>query len=151
MASHDFPVAVIGMAVKLPGANNCSEFWDLMVNQEDTVSTFPEERAADIEHILPTFKGQNARKQDTGSQKVADSSGQMEASSDSSTRDTSAISKTEIELNEDFNGQGKTKRDNSAISKTEIEVNEDFNGQGKTKRSQRQVSQKMCLRRCSSK
>ena len=58
MASHDFPVAVIGMAVKLPGADNCNDFWELMVNQRDTVTEFPKERAADIEHVLPAFKGQ---------------------------------------------------------------------------------------------
>lgn len=56
MASNSFPVAVIGMAVKLPGAETCDEFWKLIMEGQDTVGEFPSERAADISHVLPSFQ-----------------------------------------------------------------------------------------------
>ena len=63
MASNSFPVAVIGMGIKLPGANSCSEFWKLIKNGEDTVGEFPPQRAADIEHVLTPFRSQLVDKQ----------------------------------------------------------------------------------------
>ena len=63
MASNSFPVAVVGMAIKLPGANSCSEFWELIKNEEDTVGEFPPQRAADIEHVLTHFRSQLVDKQ----------------------------------------------------------------------------------------
>ncbi|KAK6195304.1 hypothetical protein SNE40_000764 [Patella caerulea] len=58
MASSKFPVAVIGVGVRLPGAENCEQFWDLMINGEDTVDEFSKERAADVDHVLAAFRGQ---------------------------------------------------------------------------------------------
>ena len=46
------------MAAKLPGAETCNEFWDLLKNGGDTVAKFPPGRTADIEHVLSTFRGQ---------------------------------------------------------------------------------------------
>ena len=37
MASNEFPVAVIGVAVKVPGAENCHELWSLLQNKVHTV------------------------------------------------------------------------------------------------------------------
>ena len=58
MASSQFPVAIIGMATKLPGAETCEEFWDLLKNGGDTVAQFPQERIPDIKHVIGTFRGQ---------------------------------------------------------------------------------------------
>lgn len=58
MASNTFPVAVVGMAVRLPGAQSCHEFWKLIMNGEDTVSEFPPARATDIKHALLPFRSQ---------------------------------------------------------------------------------------------
>ncbi|XP_028402765.1 uncharacterized protein LOC114525576 [Dendronephthya gigantea] len=58
MASGQFPVAIIGMATKLPGAETCEEFWNLLKNRRDTVAKFPQERISDIEHVTATFRGQ---------------------------------------------------------------------------------------------
>ena len=58
MACSKFPIAVIGIAVKLPDAQSCDEFWQLMINGEDTVREFPLERAADIDHVLSPFREQ---------------------------------------------------------------------------------------------
>ena len=57
MASSKFPVAVIGVGVRLPGAQCCDEFWELMVDGKDTVSEFPAGRANDIAHVVKSFKG----------------------------------------------------------------------------------------------
>ncbi|XP_031561672.1 uncharacterized protein LOC116297562 [Actinia tenebrosa] len=56
MASNSFPVAVIGMAIKLPGAESCDEYWKLIMEGQDTVGEFPSEREADISHVLPSFQ-----------------------------------------------------------------------------------------------
>ena len=57
MASKEFPVAIIGMAVKLPGAESCDEFWKLLIESQDTVSQFPKNRASDVNHTLSAFQG----------------------------------------------------------------------------------------------
>lgn len=46
------------MAVRLPKANTCEDFWQLMVNGTDTVGKLSPERAADIEHAVTQFRGQ---------------------------------------------------------------------------------------------
>ena len=56
MASKEFPVAIIGMAVRLPGAESCDEFWKLLIERQDTVSQFPKNRASDVHHTLSTFQ-----------------------------------------------------------------------------------------------
>ena len=58
MANSQFPVAIIGMATKLPGAETCNEFWDLLKSGGDTVAKFPKSRIEDIEHVISTFRGQ---------------------------------------------------------------------------------------------
>ncbi len=55
MASKNFPVAVIGMAVNLPAAQTCDEFWSMMVDGEESVGRFPPNRAIDIQHVLHAF------------------------------------------------------------------------------------------------
>ena len=56
MASKEFPVAIIGMAVRLPGAESCDEFWKLLIDSRDTVSKFPENRVSDVYHTLSAFQ-----------------------------------------------------------------------------------------------
>ena len=56
MASKEFPVAIIGMAVRLPGAESCDEFWKLLIESQDTVSQFPRNRASDVDHTLSAFQ-----------------------------------------------------------------------------------------------
>ena len=57
MASKEFPVAIIGMAVRLPGAESCEDFWKLLIDGQDTVNClFPEGRASDVHHTLSAFR-----------------------------------------------------------------------------------------------
>lgn len=58
MATCQFPVAIIGIATRLPGAQTCEEFWDLLKKGGDTVARFPQERVPDIEHATATFREQ---------------------------------------------------------------------------------------------
>ncbi len=58
MASADFPVAITGVACRLPGARNCEQFWQLLMDGRDTVDRFPASRAADVAHVLPYFADQ---------------------------------------------------------------------------------------------
>ena len=58
MASSQFPVAIIGMATRLPGAQTCDEFWDLLNDGGDTVTTFPQQRIGDIKHAVDMFRGE---------------------------------------------------------------------------------------------
>ncbi|SBO17133.1 beta-ketoacyl synthase N-terminal-like domain-containing protein [Carnobacterium divergens] len=41
-------IAIIGMSVKVPQADNLNEFWDILVEGRETVSTFPRERKKDV-------------------------------------------------------------------------------------------------------
>lgn len=43
-------IAVIGMSCRFPGVHNVGEFWRLLLDGESTVTTFPENRAADSNH-----------------------------------------------------------------------------------------------------
>ena len=43
-SEHDEPLAIVGMAVRLPGADSLDEFWDLIVNGRSAISELPEER-----------------------------------------------------------------------------------------------------------
>ena len=56
MASKDFPVAIIGIAVRLPGVESCDEFWKLLIERQNTASEFPENRTSDVHHILSAFQ-----------------------------------------------------------------------------------------------
>lgn len=58
MASSTFPVAVIAKTVRLPHADNCEEFWQLMNDGVDTVKDFPASRANDVKHVLSAFGDQ---------------------------------------------------------------------------------------------
>ena len=57
MASHDYPVAVIGMATRLPAASTCDKLWQMIMNSEESIGRrrFPSKRAVDIEHMLQPF------------------------------------------------------------------------------------------------
>ena len=43
-SEHGEPLAIVGMAVRLPGADSLDEFWDLIVNGRSAISELPEER-----------------------------------------------------------------------------------------------------------
>ena len=58
MASSQFPVAIIGMATRLPGAQTCDEFWDLLNDGRDTVTKLPQQRICDIRHAVDMFRGE---------------------------------------------------------------------------------------------
>lgn len=47
---HD--IAVIGMAVKLPGIENLNDFWKLIINRKTTIGKFPYYRANQIKTYL---------------------------------------------------------------------------------------------------
>ncbi len=60
-------IAVIGMAVKLPGADTLDEFWEMVSNGKDCVGELPNNRKEDVKDFLHTkygnsngFKFQNA-------------------------------------------------------------------------------------------
>jgi len=56
MASKEFPVAIIGVATRLPGAHSCNELWELFLNGKNTVGHFPSKRSSDINHIVSKFR-----------------------------------------------------------------------------------------------
>ena len=56
MASSDTEVAIIGIAVNLPGASDCNEFWKLLLEGRDTVGSFPASRAKGVQHVMSAFK-----------------------------------------------------------------------------------------------
>ena len=58
MASDDFPIAVVGLAVRLPGAQSCEEFWKLLMEGKSTVGEFPPDRISDISCLTTPFKDQ---------------------------------------------------------------------------------------------
>lgn len=62
MASRNFPVAVIGMAVRLPTVETCDKFWSMIINSEKSVGCFPIMRAIDIEHVLQLFTSELVNK-----------------------------------------------------------------------------------------
>ncbi len=43
-SEHGEPLAIIGMAVRLPGADSIDEFWELVVDGRSAISELPEER-----------------------------------------------------------------------------------------------------------
>ncbi|CQR58132.1 non-ribosomal peptide synthetase [Paenibacillus riograndensis] len=45
-------IAIIGMAVKLPSAENIDQFWDNLCAGRDHISEFPEKRRSDVEQYL---------------------------------------------------------------------------------------------------
>jgi acyl transferase domain-containing protein/NAD(P)-dependent dehydrogenase (short-subunit alcohol dehydrogenase family)/3-hydroxymyristoyl/3-hydroxydecanoyl-(acyl carrier protein) dehydratase len=49
----EFPLAVIGMACRLPGANNLDEFWQLLVTGGSAISDYPPERLDQILYYDP--------------------------------------------------------------------------------------------------
>lgn len=51
------PLAVIGMAVRMPGgAQTPEEFWDTLSNGVDTITDFPAERGIDRLTPIPTTR-----------------------------------------------------------------------------------------------
>ncbi|MBN1050267.1 hybrid non-ribosomal peptide synthetase/type I polyketide synthase [Clostridium botulinum] len=48
----DDDIAIIGMSVNLPKAQNIDEYWEILENGVDCISEFPEERKADIDRYL---------------------------------------------------------------------------------------------------
>ncbi|WP_166830410.1 type I polyketide synthase [Thalassoroseus pseudoceratinae] len=54
------PIAVVGMACRLPDANNLQEFWDLLDNGRDTIREMPADRL-DRDLYLDERKGQRGR------------------------------------------------------------------------------------------
>ena len=40
----DVPVAIIGMACRLPGADNLEQYWDLLINGRSAVAELPPDR-----------------------------------------------------------------------------------------------------------
>jgi acyl transferase domain-containing protein len=51
-------VAVIGIACRLPGANNPKEFWNILETGADCIRPFPEERRRDIDVFLSEEEAQ---------------------------------------------------------------------------------------------
>ena len=43
-SEHGEPLAIIGMAVRLPGADSVDEFWDLVADGRSAISELPQER-----------------------------------------------------------------------------------------------------------
>ncbi|RWS06170.1 hypothetical protein B4U79_07780, partial [Dinothrombium tinctorium] len=52
MAEKEFPVAVIGIACRLPEAENCSQFWKFISEKRDAIGELSAQRAKDIEHVV---------------------------------------------------------------------------------------------------
>ncbi|RWS28194.1 hypothetical protein B4U80_07818 [Leptotrombidium deliense] len=52
MASNEFPVAVIGIACRIPHCENASQFWQFIRNKRESVGKFPTSRAEDVDHVL---------------------------------------------------------------------------------------------------
>lgn len=46
-------VAVVGLSLRFPGANNLQEYWDLLKKGESRIGSFPPSRREDIYPILP--------------------------------------------------------------------------------------------------
>ncbi|MGG5776684.1 condensation domain-containing protein [Bacillus subtilis] len=45
-------IAIIGVHATFPGAANADELWELLVTEKDTISSFPDNRKADVLHLL---------------------------------------------------------------------------------------------------
>nr|WP_279233597.1 non-ribosomal peptide synthetase [Clostridium estertheticum] len=54
-------IAIVGMSIRAPKANNIDEFWNNLINKVDCVRQFPQDRGRDIERYL-RFKNNNTRK-----------------------------------------------------------------------------------------
>ncbi|RWS00509.1 hypothetical protein B4U79_07586, partial [Dinothrombium tinctorium] len=59
MAENDFPVAVIGIACRLPRAENSSQFWEFICEKRDANGDLPAERAKDLEHLVRKMDPEN--------------------------------------------------------------------------------------------
>ncbi|RWR99614.1 hypothetical protein B4U79_13797, partial [Dinothrombium tinctorium] len=59
MADNDFPVAVIGIACRLPQAENSSQFWEFICEKRDANGDLPAERAKDLEHLVQKVDPEN--------------------------------------------------------------------------------------------
>lgn len=53
--SNKKDIAVIGISIKLPGANTLDEFWNILKNGTDCVGKIPESRKKDFKDILRAF------------------------------------------------------------------------------------------------
>lgn len=50
-------IAVIGIALKFPGADNCKEFWTNLKNKVDSIRSFPENRKRDARCFIENYLG----------------------------------------------------------------------------------------------
>jgi len=50
-------IAVIGIGLRLPGADDANEFWINLKNGVDSIRTFPENRKKDIEYFIKSYSG----------------------------------------------------------------------------------------------
>lgn len=46
-------VAIVGLSLRFPGANNLQEYWDLLEKGENKIGSFPPSRREDISPLLP--------------------------------------------------------------------------------------------------
>lgn len=51
--SGDDPIAVVGIACRLPGASNKEEFWDNLAAGRESIGDFPPARMEDLRRVLP--------------------------------------------------------------------------------------------------
>ncbi|RWS10950.1 hypothetical protein B4U79_08401 [Dinothrombium tinctorium] len=56
MASKDYPIAVIGISCFLPKNENCSEFWQFILEKQESNGNLSAHRAKDIDHIVKQIK-----------------------------------------------------------------------------------------------
>ncbi|WP_010681245.1 type I polyketide synthase [Acetivibrio cellulolyticus] len=52
-------IAIIGMSLRIPGASNLDEYWDLLKNGKCTIREVPEERWSCADHFNPDVKSQH--------------------------------------------------------------------------------------------
>ena len=52
----DRDIGIVGISIKLPGANSLDEFWDNLKNKKVSITSFPEERRDDIKDYLNLFR-----------------------------------------------------------------------------------------------
>ena len=56
MAVREFPIAVVGISARVPGAQSCHDLWELLVTGKHCEASFPPERSSDVHHILSAFR-----------------------------------------------------------------------------------------------
>ena len=56
MTAKEFPIAVIGIATRLPGAQSCHDLWELIVTGKNNENCFPPKRSSDVKHIVSALR-----------------------------------------------------------------------------------------------